>query len=112
MEKYFDKIFDQVNGSLRTKAKALVDKYPGITRFHALGEFVAASYKASYFKLDNRHTTIPTLDQSALRDLYQRIAAQKLHEAIKADEAARKAIEEKKAHEKMIRDSRRHPGEV
>lgn len=112
MENYFDKIFDQMNGSLRTKAKALVDKYPGITRFHALGEFVAASYKASYFKLNNRHTTIPTLDQSALRDLYQQTAALKLDEAIKADEAAKKAIEDKKAYEKMIRDSRRRPGEV
>ena len=112
MENYFDRIFDQMNGSLRTKAKVLIDKYPGITRFHALGEFVAASYKASYFKLNNRHTTIPMLDQSALRDLYQQIAVQKLDEAIKADEAAKKAIEEKKAYEKLIRDSRRRPGEV
>jgi len=70
------------------------------------------SQKANYFKLNNRHTTIPTLDQSALRDLYQQTAALKLDEAIKADEAAKKAIEEKKAYEKMIRDSRRHPGEV
>jgi hypothetical protein len=112
MEDYFDKLFDQMNGSLRTKATALVDKYPGITRFRALGEFVAASYKASYFKLNNRPTTIPTLNVSALRDLYQRIAAQKLDEAIKADEAAKKAIADEKLREQMIRDSHRQIGEV
>jgi hypothetical protein len=49
---------------------------------------------------------------SALRDLYLRIAAQKLDEAIKADEAAKKAIADEKLREQMIRDSHRQIGEV
>lgn len=112
MENYIDGIASQWDNGLRTKAKALLDKNPGITRFHALNEFVAVSFKAPFIKLNSRHTTIPSLNKPAMRDVYQRDATQALDSAIKEDEARKAAEKAKKDWEKLKRDSRRRPGEV
>jgi hypothetical protein len=92
MEDYIDGIFDQLDHSLRNKAKALLKQYPDITRFHALNEFMTASFQPSYFKLNKRYTTIPVLSKAAIRDLYEREATEKLDEAIKAEEAEKERI--------------------
>jgi hypothetical protein len=107
MENYIDGIGSQWDNGLRTKAKALLDKNPGITRFHALNEFVAASFKADFIKLNPRHTTIPTLNKPAMRDVYERDATRALDSAIKADEAIKAEKRKKDAAENRVQRSRR-----
>lgn len=112
MGDHIDGIFDQLDKSLRNKARLLVERFPGITRFHAMNEFVGQSFKAPFISLNPKHTTIPTLAKTAVRDHYQQIATKHLDEAIRADEADKAAKKAAKDWEKLQRDSRRRPGEV
>ena len=85
MEDYIDGLFDPMDKSLRNKAKMLLDTYPGITRFHGMDEFVAASFLPVFFKATPHHTGIPVLNKAAIRDQYERVAALRLDEAIEAE---------------------------
>jgi hypothetical protein len=98
---HINQIYAQVNSQLRNKAKALLDTYPGISRFHAMDEFVAASFGPQYFKAKANHTSAPNLVLSAMRDEYEKRATAKFDEAVKAQEAeaARKRREWEKYQE-------------
>jgi hypothetical protein len=89
MENYIDGHVDPMDKSLRNKAKALLAAYPGITRFHAMDEFVAASFLPAFFTAKPHHTSIPILNKAAIRGQFERSAALKLDEAIEADKAER-----------------------
>jgi len=105
-------IYDQLDKSLRKRAQALADSQPGMSRFEALATFVTASFKKGFYTIDPKNTKIPTLNKSAIRNLYEHEATQKLDEAIKADEARKKAEKDKKTMEYYKRHARRGIGEV
>jgi hypothetical protein len=95
MVDHINEIYAQVNSKLRNYAKALLDAYPGISRFHAMDEFVTASFGPKYFNAKANHTSTPNLVPSAMRDEYEKRATDKFDAAVKAEEAekARKRAE-------------------
>lgn len=78
-------VYGQLDKGLRSNAQALVSSHPGITRFRAMTVFVAASFQPWLYIVDAKYGTIPTLNMSAIRDLYALKATQGLDAAIKAE---------------------------
>lgn len=78
MDGYVNGIFNQVNGKLREKASALLGQYPGITRYHALAEFVRHSLAPGTYTLDPSYGSIPTLSQGVISDRFVQLATQRL----------------------------------
>jgi hypothetical protein len=97
MENFIDGLVDPMDKGLRNKAKVLLAAYPGITRFHAMDEFVAASFLPAFFTAKSHHTSIPILNKAAIRDFFERGATLRLEEAIQAEEANQAAKKKREA---------------
>jgi hypothetical protein len=78
MGDYIYSVYDQLNVNLRKKAQLLIKEYPGITRYRALRKFIEESFKPDYYKIAENDETIPTLEKSAIRDKYEKLAADSL----------------------------------
>jgi hypothetical protein len=78
MDGYINGIFNQVNGKLREKASALLVQYPGITRYHALAEFVRHSFARGTYTLDPSNSSPPALSQGVISDRFVQLATQRL----------------------------------
>ncbi len=77
-EDYINTAFDQLNEQLRGKAAALVRAHPGISRYRALAEFVRSSFAAGTYDSVSKTGSIPRLDKGAVRDRFERSAADRL----------------------------------
>jgi hypothetical protein len=78
MGDYIYSVYDQLNVDLRNKAQLLIKEHPGITRYRALGKFVQNSFKPDFYKIAENDETVPTLEKSAIRDKYEKLAADSL----------------------------------
>ena len=79
LRKYINDTYDQLNGTLRKKAEALIKENPGIKRYPALAKFVKASFKTGlYHKILLTYDKPPTLDKTAITEKYASVARELL----------------------------------
>jgi len=64
-----------------------MNSQPRISRYRAMAAFVTASFKPGLYAVDARYTTIPSLNKSDIRDLFEQKATEQLDAAIAADKA-------------------------
>jgi len=72
MGDYLMSVSQSLDPLLRTKAKALIQTYPDVTRYKALTLFATVSFKPGCFKFDRSYKTIPVVQGS---EVSRRVAA-------------------------------------